>query len=122
MDLIQRKCVPCEEGTLPLSKEQVKEFLKLVPEWKLTEKGKIVRKFKFRDFAESLSFVARIGELAEKEGHHPDIKIVYNRVTLELITHVISGLSENDFVMAAKINELSKQFLRHHKQQDSWGL
>lgn len=117
MDLTQRKCVPCEAGTPALSKEKIRKFLTLVPEWELTEKGKIVRKFKFRNFAEALSFVNRVGDLAEDEGHHPDIKIIYNRVTLALITHTISGLSENDFVVAAKITELAKQFLRRQKKR-----
>lgn len=116
MDLTQRKCIPCDAGPPPLSKDKVEEFLRIVPEWELTDKVKIVRKFKFRNFAESLSFVNRVGDLAEDEGHHPDIKIIYNRVTLELITHTISGLSENDFVVAAKITELAKRFLKLQKK------
>lgn len=107
MNLAQKKCVPCEAGTPPLSSSKVGELLREVPNWELNEKGKLARRFKFKDFGESLSFVNKVGNLAEKENHHPDIKIVYNRVTLELITHNIGGLSENDFVMAAKISEIS---------------
>lgn len=109
MNLAQKKCIPCEAGTPPLSQEEADELLKEIPGWELTEKGRLARKFKFQDFGQALSFVNQVGRIAEEEGHHPDIKIVYNRVTLELITHAIGGLSENDFILAAKVNKLTRQ-------------
>src|SRR3989344_6767427 len=105
-ELSKKKCLPCECGTPPLTKFAAsKLLLQLNPEWEITEK-QIRREFKFRDFISALSFVNRVGELAEAEGHHPDIMIRYNRVTLELTTHTISGLSENDFILASKIDQL----------------
>jgi 4a-hydroxytetrahydrobiopterin dehydratase len=74
-----------------------------VPGWQL-EENKLTRRFKFRDFMEAMAFVNRVAELSEAEGHHPDIHISWNKVRLELTTHAIKGLSENDFIMAAKIN------------------
>jgi 4a-hydroxytetrahydrobiopterin dehydratase len=74
-----------------------------VPGWQL-EENKLTRRFKSRDFMEAMAFVNRVAELSEAEGHHPDIHISWNKVRLELTTHAIKGLSENDFIMAAKIN------------------
>lgn len=116
MDLRKRHCVPCEGGTPPLLGEKEAELIKQVQDWILvrdptTTSGqvavhKITRQFKFENFKEALVFVNKVGELAESEGHHPDIKIVYNKVALDLFTHAVGGLSENDFIMAAKINAL----------------
>ena len=111
-DLTQKHCVPCEGGTPPLPAEKEDEMLKQVQhdngKWILVRDGthKITRLFSFKDFKEALSFVNKVGELAESEGHHPDIKIVYNKVQLDLFTHAVGGLSENDFIMASKINGL----------------
>jgi len=102
-----KKCKPCEGGVLPLSPEEVKHYLSEVPEWEATEDvGKIYRSFKFKNFREAVAFVNRIAELAEEEDHHPDISIYYSKVDLELSTHAINGLSENDFILAAKIDAL----------------
>lgn len=107
MPLHQKHCLPCSGGLAPLTNEGVGEYLPQVPDWSLDESGKkIMRQFKFQDFKEALVFVNRVGELAESEGHHPDIHIHWNRVTLELWTHVAKGLTENDFILAAKINAL----------------
>jgi 4a-hydroxytetrahydrobiopterin dehydratase len=79
-----------------------------VPGWELQpDEQKLVRSFKFKDFKEAMAFVNRVADLAEAEGHHPDILISWNRVRLELTTHAIKGLSENDFIMAARIGELA---------------
>lgn len=112
--LINKKCVPCEGGEPPLNEAQISKFKSQIgDEWGLIEpqKGpkeakKIQRKFKFKDFKKAMEFVNKVADLAEEEGHHPDISIHWNRVTLTLWTHAIGGLSENDFIMAAKINEL----------------
>jgi 4a-hydroxytetrahydrobiopterin dehydratase len=103
--LAQGHCVACEAGMPPLSEEQARELLPQVPGWQL-EGNTLTRRFKFKDFQGSMAFVNRVAELAESEGHHPDIHISWNRVRLELTTHSIKGLSENDFIMAARINEV----------------
>lgn len=107
MDLTQKKCVPCEGGTKPFTAEQIEEYKKQVSsEWEVEETHKLYRKFKFKDFKEAMAFVNKVAEIAEEEQHHPDIALFYNIVKLTLWTHAISGLSENDFIMAAKIDEL----------------
>lgn len=106
--LHEKKCVPCEGGVLPFTPEQVSEYLARVSgEWEAVENKKITRRFKFKNFKQAMDFVNKVADVAEEEGHHPDITINYNRVTLELTTHTIGGLSENDFIMAAKIGGLS---------------
>jgi 4a-hydroxytetrahydrobiopterin dehydratase len=105
MELAAKKCIPCEGGTPPMGELEAKALLKEVEGWQLLE-NKIQKVFKFKDFKESMEFVNRVADLAEEEGHHPDILISWNKVTLNLTTHAIGGLSENDFIMAAKINKM----------------
>lgn len=108
MDLAQKKCVPCEIGTPPLNPSEYEPLLKqLKLDWQVIDQKKITQEFKFKDFVEAMRFVNKVAELAENEGHHPDIYIYYNKVKIELITHNIKGLSENDFVVAAKIEKLA---------------
>lgn len=108
MNLLNKKCVPCEGGVPPLTREESEKFLIETPGWEIVENGKkIKREFKFKDFKEAIAFVNKVAQLAEDEGHHPDSHIYYSRVILELWTHAIGGLSENDFILAAKINELN---------------
>ncbi len=112
MDLTQKHCVPCEGGTPPLPDEKENKLIKeledpvRVQDWILVRDGthKLTRQFKFKNFKEAIAFVNKVADLAEAEGHHPDIKIVYNKVQLDLFTHAVGGLSENDFIMASKIN------------------
>lgn len=108
MDLISRNCVPCKGSTPPLRSEKVKGLLREIPGWNLSgDLKKISRDFKFKNFREAMAFVNKVAELAEAEGHHPDILIHgWNKVRLELWTHAIGGLSENDFILAAKINTI----------------
>ena len=108
--LATRHCVPCEGGTKPMTRSQAEAYLAQVPGWSLVEGEplKIARAMKFKDFAQAMAFVNHIAERAEAEGHHPDFCVSWNRVRLELFTHAIGGLSENDFIMAAKINELKE--------------
>ena len=109
MDLTKKHCVPCEEGGIPpLPDRKEDEMLKLIQGWLLVRDGthKIRKQFKFEDFKKAIEFVNKIADLAESEGHHPDIKIVYNKVQLDLFTHAVGGLSENDFIMASKIDKL----------------
>lgn len=108
MDLTKKHCIPCEQGDPPLSKEKEDELKKEIPQWALMRDGthKIRRQFKFKDFVEAMRFVNKVADLAESEGHHPDITIVYSRVNLDLFTHAVGGLSENDFILAAKIDNI----------------
>ena len=107
MNLLSKKCIPCEGGATPLTKEQAEEYLKEATGWGISFDGlKIIREVTFKDFKEAMGFINRVAEIAESEGHHPDIFVSYNQVRLELSTHAIKGLSENDFIVAAKINEL----------------
>ncbi|HKC14698.1 MAG TPA: 4a-hydroxytetrahydrobiopterin dehydratase [Patescibacteria group bacterium] len=108
MDLTQKHCVPCEEGGDPLPDSKEDELKKEIPDWILLRDGThmLRRQFKFKDFKEAMAFVNKVADLAEEEGHHPDIKIVWNKVALDLFTHAVGGLHENDFIMASKINKL----------------
>lgn len=105
INLISKKCVPCEGGVPPLTQAQIDSYKKEISsEWQVLDGKKIERKFKFKDFKESMKFVNKVAEIAEQQQHHPDIKIFYSLVTITLWTHAIAGLSENDFIMAAKID------------------
>jgi len=106
--LLTSRCVPCEGGIPPLTKEEVETLLREVPGWAASENQKIWREFTFKNFRAALAFVNKAAELAERERHHPDILIHnYRKVRIELSTHAIDGLSQNDFIMAAKINAIS---------------
>lgn len=108
-DLTQLKCEPCHGGTPTLTPEEVAQHLPSVSqEWEVVDGNKLRREFRWKNFLRSMFFVNAVAYLAEQEGHHPDMTINYNRVTVELITHVIGGLSRNDFIMAAKIDKLTE--------------
>ncbi|MDQ3014851.1 MAG: 4a-hydroxytetrahydrobiopterin dehydratase [bacterium] len=116
-ELHTKKCIPCEEGTEPLTPEQIREHLKNVNAWNVkpreaaTSQGTthIEKTLTFVDFRHALGFVNEVGDLAEHEGHHPDLNIhSWNKVTITLSTHSIKGLSENDFIMATKIDQILK--------------
>jgi 4a-hydroxytetrahydrobiopterin dehydratase len=104
-ELTKKRCVPCEGGVPTLGKTEVERFLSQVSGWSLAGKW-ITKECKFKNFVAAIKFVNRVAELAEQEGHHPDIHIHYNVVRFDIWTHAIDGLSENDFILAAKINEL----------------
>jgi 4a-hydroxytetrahydrobiopterin dehydratase len=107
-DLRSKRCAPCEGGVAPLAAEQVKQYLTAVPAWSLTEDGKRLRRqWRVKDFLTALDFFNRIASIAEQEDHHPDLHLVgYRNVTIEIWTHALGGLSENDFILAAKIDAL----------------
>ena len=108
MNLAAKKCVPCEGGTPPLSAGEIEKLAPHIdPAWGVLDRMQLRREFRFPDFRQAMAFVNRIAEIAEAEGHHPDIHVTYNRVTLELSTHAIGGLSENDFILAAKIDHVT---------------
>ena len=106
MDLTRKKCVPCEGGIPPMTPDEVKTYLAQVKGWESIGDKRIRKKFSFKDFKEAMVFVNNVADLAEYEGHHPDIHVHWNEVTLELWTHKIGGLHENDFILAAKVDIL----------------
>lgn len=109
-ELASRRCVPCQGDTPPLQAREVQTMMQQVPGWTTDAEGKLTRNLKLANFREALTLVNKIGELAEQEGHHPDLTIhSWNQVRIELYTHSIKGLSENDFILAAKINQLLPQ-------------
>lgn len=105
-DLIKKHCVPCENGEGKLNINEIKDYMPLVDGWFLVG-DQIKRDFNFKNFKESMDFVNKVAGVAESEGHHPDIYVFYNKVNLSLTTHAAKGLTENDFIMAAKINALN---------------
>ncbi len=107
-ELKRKKCVPCEGGVPPVERAEAERLLGELSGWQLSEDGiRIRRQWKARNFMAAMDFFQRVANLAEAEGHHPDLHLVgYRNVTIELWTHAIGGLSENDFITAAKIDEL----------------
>ena len=110
MHLREKHCVPCEGGTPPLDGPATQLFMAEVPGWSLrTEAGqapKIVKRYEFADFLGAMAFVDKMGALAEQEQHHPDFSVHYSRVDVTLWTHAAKGLTENDFIMASKLDGL----------------
>ncbi len=105
-DLAQKKCKPCEGGVAPLSRAAAEALLpKLDPAWRLSEDGRSIRReLPFRDFYRTMSFVNALAHVANIEDHHPDLEVGYNYCRIVYTTHAIRGLSENDFICAAKID------------------
>ena len=107
MDLAAKTCVPCEGGVPRLTPGQVEALRPGVPTWTVDDEGrKLHRRFEFPDFKAALGFVNAIGAVAEDEQHHPDFCVKYSLVDVAISTHAIGGLSENDFILAAKIDKI----------------
>lgn len=107
MRLSKKHCMPCEGGALAFSKSQTTKYLKgLSKGWKVEDSKKIQKEYKFKDFIQTMTFVNQVALLAQAEDHHPDMHVSYSMVVIELWTHAVGGLSENDFILAAKIDEL----------------
>jgi 4a-hydroxytetrahydrobiopterin dehydratase len=102
-DLASKTCVPCRGGTPPLKGEELDDLWRQVPGWEVVDEHHLRRRFRFR---EALDFVNRVGELAEEQGHHPDVSFGWGYAEVTLFTHKIDGLTESDFILAAKISEL----------------
>ena len=108
MNLLEMKCEPCEGGVEPLKGEKLTPYMsELKNEWQVEKEFKITHSFKFEDYIKTMAFVNQVAELSEAEGHHPVLHVYWGKVDIELWTHTVSGLSENDFILAAKIDELA---------------
>ena len=105
--LSERECIPCRGGVPSLKGEALKNFLlQLEPQWKVINEHHLEKEFSFKNFKEALAFTNKVGELAESQNHHPDIYLTWGKVKISLWTHKIDGLSESDFILAAKIENL----------------
>ncbi|HXS96484.1 MAG TPA: 4a-hydroxytetrahydrobiopterin dehydratase [Candidatus Limnocylindrales bacterium] len=109
MSLADKQCVPCHGGVQPLKGEALKTFAAQVPEWQVVNDHHLTRHYTFPDFAQALAFVNRAGAVAEEQGHHPDLLVGWGKVEVEIWTHSIGGLSESDFILAAKIEQLARK-------------
>lgn len=110
-DWAAKKCVPCEGGVPILTKDQANQYLPSLPDWKLSSDGKTIRaEYLMKNFMSAVKLIQAIAQVAESENHHPDIHLTgYRKLAVELSTHAIGGLSENDFIVAAKIAQLPKE-------------
>jgi 4a-hydroxytetrahydrobiopterin dehydratase len=106
MSLADKHCAPCKGGTPPLKGKQLDDLHHEVPEWEVVNEHHLKRMFKFPDFVQALAFVNKVGEVAEKEGHHPDILLSWGKAEVTTWTHSIDGLSEGDFILAAKVDKI----------------
>lgn len=104
--LAEKSCVPCRGGVPPLKGKDLESLHKQVPEWEVVNEHHLKRTFTFPDFVSALAFVNKVGEVAEKEGHHPDILLGWGKAEITTWTHKIDGLTESDFILAAKIDKL----------------
>lgn len=105
-DLSEKNCVPCRGGVPPLKGEELRALAAQIPGWSVVDEHHLRVEFEFPDFARALAFVNRVGALAEEQGHHPDINLAWGKVEITLWTHKIDGLTESDFILAAKISRL----------------
>ena len=106
MSLADQTCIPCQGGMSPLSPEAIVPLAEQTPEWTVIDNHHLQRDYTFPDFRSALAFVVKVGEVAEEQGHHPDIAFGWGKVSLTFYTHKIDGLAEADFVMAAKVDGL----------------
>lgn len=107
--LADKQCIPCRGGVPPLKGNELQEIHQRVPGWTVVNEHHIRREVRFPDFKQALDFVNRVGAIAEEQGHHPDILLAWGKVDITLWTHKIDGLTESDFIMAAKIDRVSPQ-------------
>ena len=110
-DLLNKKCAPCEGGVLPFDISEIHKYQKKVDGWDLIKNEKkifyLYKKYEFKNFLESKIFINKVGEISENEGHHPDISFGWGYAEIKITTNAIEGLSENDFILAAKIDQLT---------------
>ena len=108
MGLSEKTCVPCRGGVLPLTTAEIQPLASQVDHWNVMDNHHVEKEFKFPDFKAALDFVNRVGIIAEEQGHHPDIFLAWGRTEITLWTHAIDGLTESDFIMAAKIDQVQQ--------------
>jgi 4a-hydroxytetrahydrobiopterin dehydratase len=107
-NLANQSCVPCQGGQIPMDKDSEIEMLtELGAQWRLNDQGHLTKSFKFKNFIEAMNFANKIADLAEKEGHHPDLMISWGLCSVEIWTHKINGLAPSDFILAAKIEAIN---------------
>ena len=110
-DLTKKKCAPCEGGVLPFDISEIHKYQKKIDGWDILKNEKkifyLYKKYEFKNFLESQIFINKVGEISENEGHHPDISFGWGYAEIKITTHAIEGLSENDFILAAKIDQLT---------------
>lgn len=106
-ELAAKTCVPCKGGVPPLKGAELRQLESQVTGWRVIDEHHLLKSYTFPDFAKALAFVNRVGELAEQQGHHPGIHLTWGRVDIQIWTHKIDGLTESDFILAAKIDKLS---------------
>ena len=110
-ELLNKKCVPCEGGVIPFDISEIHKYQKKIDGWNVVKDKKNIfcleKKFVFKDFLESQKFVNNIGKISEEEDHHPDISFGWGYAKINITTHAIEGLSENDFILAAKIDKMT---------------
>lgn len=107
-DLAAKNCVPCRQGATPLKGAELATLLGKLHDWQAVQEHHLAKEYKFPDFVTALAFVNRVGELAEQQGHHPDLALSWGKVGITIWTHKIDGLTESDFVLAAKIDQLPR--------------
>jgi 4a-hydroxytetrahydrobiopterin dehydratase len=105
-ELAERQCVPCRGGVPPMPRAEIEKLLPQLAGWEAVNEHHLRKEYKFKNFRETLDFVNRVGELAESQGHHPDICFGWGKAEITIWTHKIDGLTESDFVLAAKIDKL----------------
>ena len=108
MALADKVCVPCRGGVPPMQADEVSRLLRELDGWQAPENHHLTKTYKFPDFKAALDYVDRVGEMAEEQGHHPDIYLAWGKVRVDVWTHKINGLTESDFVFAAKCDRLAK--------------
>jgi len=110
-DILKKKCAPCEGGVLPFDISEIHKYQKKVDGWDIIKNEKkifyLYKKYEFKNFLESKIFINKVGDISENEGHHPDISFGWGYAEIKITTHAIEGLSENDFILAAKIDQLT---------------
>ncbi len=109
-DLTKKKCVPCEGGVIPFDISEIHKYQKKIDGWNITKNKENIffleKKFSFKNFLDSQKFVNKVGQISEEEGHHPEILFGWGYAKINITTHAIKGLSENDFILAAKIDKI----------------
>lgn len=112
-DLAKRDCVPCRGGVPPLKGKEIEKLHSQLDDWEVVKEHHLTKTYEFNDFAGALAFVNRVGEMAEQQGHHPDVYLTWGKARIEIWTHKIDGLTESDFVFAAKCDAIYAERLNH---------